>query len=217
MAQKKKKAGKRERDRRKKQKAKSVVHTKPEPPDGADTTLPDEPLAPRGLDVTDYGNVSNLSANMGMGGRVTEKVAVDERGRKLRVVMGGEKVGRRPVCRDGNRKELTPARLQVMNEFGKRVDEENEVQARLDRIAVKFNAARAAVCGAGGATKTSSEAERSKAEEGLRQVVQGIDSVMKLGVTSRLVVKGQRKTLYSDGMKLVRGGFSVRVRAGPDC
>ncbi|KAF9877538.1 hypothetical protein CkaCkLH20_05238 [Colletotrichum karsti] len=177
MASKKSNLGKRQRDRLKKQKAKSVVPTRPDTPES--DPVPDEPPVP-GLDVTNYSDVSNLAANMGMGGQVKEMVAVDSKGRKLRVVMGGEK---------------------VMNEFSKRMDEENEVQGKLDHIAAKFNAARAAAYGAG--AKKMSQAEVSKAKKELAEVVDEIGDVLQTDVAYRLLVQGQRKTFYSDRMKLV--------------
>ncbi|KAJ5007956.1 hypothetical protein K4K48_009719 [Colletotrichum sp. SAR 10_66] len=122
MASKKKNMGKNQRDRLKKQKNRSLVPTNPSSssPDGTDT---DTELAPEkiSLDVTNYSAVSKLSTNLRMSELVKERVSVDDKGRKLRVIMGGEK---------------------DMNEFIKRLEDEAKLQAQLTRISTRFNALR---------------------------------------------------------------------------
>ncbi|KAI8236615.1 hypothetical protein K4K55_003752 [Colletotrichum sp. SAR 10_96] len=122
MASKKKNMGKNQRDRLKKQKNRSLVPSNPSPssPDGTDT---DTELAPEkiSLDVTNYSAVSKLSTNLRMSELVKERVSVDDKGRKLRVIMGGEK---------------------DMNEFIKRLEDEAKLQAQLTRISARFNTLR---------------------------------------------------------------------------
>ncbi|KAK2744726.1 hypothetical protein CKAH01_18336 [Colletotrichum kahawae] len=122
MASKKKNMGKNQRDRLKKQKNRSLVPTNPSSssPDGTDSD-PESTPEKTDLDVTNYSAVSKLSTNLGMSNLVKEKVSVDEKGRKLRVIMGGEK---------------------DMNEFIKRLEDEAKLQTRLTRISTRFNALR---------------------------------------------------------------------------
>ncbi|KAF4824982.1 hypothetical protein CGCSCA5_v000664 [Colletotrichum siamense] len=123
MASKKKNMGKNQRDRLKKQKNRSLVSTNASSsssPNGTDTDTESAPETTT-LDVTNYSAVSKLSTNLRMSELVKERVSVDDKGRKLRVIMGGEK---------------------DMNEFIKRLEDEAKLQARLTRISIRFNALR---------------------------------------------------------------------------
>ncbi|KAF3808637.1 hypothetical protein GCG54_00006503 [Colletotrichum gloeosporioides] len=123
MASKKKNMGKNQRDRLKKQKNRSLVPTNAPSsfsPDGTDTDA-DSTHEKTTLDVTNYSAVSKLSTNLRMSNLVKERVSVDDKGRKLRVIMGGEK---------------------DINEFIKRLEDEAKLQTQLTRISTRFNALR---------------------------------------------------------------------------
>ncbi|KAI8223973.1 hypothetical protein K4K54_005614 [Colletotrichum sp. SAR 10_86] len=121
MASKKKNMGKNQRDRLKKQKNRSLVSTNASySSNGTDTDTESAPETTT-LDVTNYSAVSKLSTNLRMSELVKERVSVDDKGRKLRVIMGGEK---------------------DMNEFIKRLEDEAKLQAQLTLISTHFNALR---------------------------------------------------------------------------
>ncbi|TDZ39314.1 hypothetical protein CTRI78_v010622 [Colletotrichum trifolii] len=100
---KKKTHGKKQRDRLKKRKAKE------------DATAN---LDGNGLFESVYSSVSSLIESMGVEGSVKESVTMDNSGRKLRVIMGGQK---------------------EMQELSKRMAEEQQIEQRLKLLSSQFN------------------------------------------------------------------------------